>query len=148
MEIDVIIIGALFAIGGIAFIGFGIYNRWFRSYIPNPKKWGKARAKVIGRHHYTVKNMSKYSGYAFTDHYEKCIAYTVDGKMYKKYVDDTENGAVHIWYRLNNPNVIRTMSEVRRSKWEGKTTLSLGTNIFCGTVMLIIGVAIMYGGLM
>lgn len=148
MEIDVIIIGALFIIGGIAFIGFGVYNRWFRSYIPNPKKWGRVRAKVIGRHHYTEKNISKYSGYAFTDHYEKCIAYTVDGKTYKKYVDDTENGSVHIWYRLNNPNVIRTMSEVRRSKWEGKSKVSLGGNIFFGAAMLIIGIAIIYGGFM
>ena len=98
--------------------------------------------------HYTVKIWSKYSGYGFSDHFEKCIAYTVDGKVYKKYVDDTENGAVYIWYRLKNPHVIRTMSEVRRSKWEGKRTLSFGTNIFCGAVMLIIGIAIMYGGLM
>lgn len=140
-----IIIPAIFIIIGIVIIVKGIYDRFFNSFIPNPKKWGKARARIIGRHHYKEKVSVSYSvnhptGSGWKDSYEKCIAYTVDGKRYKKYVDDTENGAVHIYYRLKNPDIIRTMSEIKRRKREGRSNLAFGEFIVCGVFMLVLGI--------
>lgn len=127
-----IIIGFIGVFAGVALVAWSVYSRFFRSFVPNPKKWGRARAKVTGRHHYQVKNLSKYGGPAYLDRFEKSITYTVDGKAYKKYVDDAENGSVHIYYNLKNPAIIKTLSEIRHNKREWKSNITFVMLLFTG----------------
>ena len=140
---DAIIAAIICIFTGLVFIGILVYHRYFKNFVPNPKKWGRTRAKITGRHHYQEKNNSKYGGPPYTDHFEKSIEYTVDGVTYKKYVDDTENGAVHIYYRLKNPHVIRTVNEIKREKQEARNSRGFGMTIFSAAIPLIIGVCIL-----
>lgn len=139
-DIIICVIGIMI---GVTTLGFGIYNRFFRSFVPNPKKWKRTRAKVVGRHHYQVKNLSKYGGPAYNECFEKSITYTVDGKSYKKYVADTENGAVHIYYNIKNPNIIRTANEVRRDKREWKSNTMFVSMMFLAVIFLSISIPLL-----
>lgn len=141
---DAIIVAVICIFAGLLFIGIMIYHRYFKNFVPSPKKWGRTRAKVTGRHHYQVKNDSKYGGPGYLDCFEKSIVYTVDGVTYKKYVDDTENGSVHIYYRLNNPNIIKTLTEVKRQKHEARDSRGFGMMIFFGAIPLITGICILF----
>ena len=140
---DIIQTAVLLVVIGLLIIGWMLYYRYFKSFVPNPKKWGRTRAKVTGRHHYQMKNDSKYGGPGYTDHFEKSISYTVDGVTYKKYVDDTENGSVHIYYKLKNPHVIKTVSEIKREKREARNSRGFGIMVFSAAIPLIIGVCIL-----
>lgn len=142
-----VIVSAIGVIIGLLVIGKGIYDRNFRSYIPDPKKWGRTRAKITGRHHYKMKGSSKYGGPAYHDCFEKSIEYTVEGKKYTKYVDDSENGAVHIYYKLKNPHIIRTVSEIKSQKREGKSTGYLVSMIACGLIIMSIAVPFLVMGI-
>ena len=142
-----VIISALGVVFGVGVIAWAVYNRFFRSFVPDPKKWGRARAKIAGRHHYQVKNLSKYSGTPYKDCFEKSIVYTVDGKEYKKYVDDTENGSIHIYYNLKNPHIVKTVSEVKRKKRECKSTVYLITMIAAGLIVMSIAVPFLVIGI-
>lgn len=137
-----VIIGILGVLSGISIIALAVYNRFFNSFVPNPKKWKRARAKIIGRNRYQVRNISKYGGSPYRECFEKSIAYTVDGKSYKKYVDDTENGAVHIYYNIKNPNRIKTMSEIRQRKYEGRNNASFAGMVFTGAVVIIFSISV------
>ena len=141
-----VIVSAIGVIIGLLVIGKGIYDRNFRSYVPDLKKWGRTRAKITARHHFTKTRVSKY-GSGIEEGYEKCIEYTVDGKKYTKYVDDSENGAVHIYYNLKNPHIIRTVSEVKRQKREGKSTVYLVSMIACGLTIMSIAVPFLVMGI-
>ncbi|MBO5378391.1 MAG: hypothetical protein J6A41_08380 [Ruminiclostridium sp.] len=140
---DAIIAAVICIIAGLLFIGIMVYHRYFKNFVPNPEKWGRTRAKITGRHHYQEKNTSRHSTTPYRDCYEKSIVYTVDGVTYKKYVDDTENGAVHIYYKLKNPNVIRTVSEIKREKQEARNSRGFGMVIFFAAIPLITGVCIL-----
>ena len=140
---DAIIAAVICIIAGLLFIGIMVYHRYFKNFVPNPEKWGRTRAKITGRHHYQKKNTSRHSTTPYRDCYEKSIVYTVDGVTYKKYVDDTENGAVHIYYKLKNPNVIRTVSEIKREKREARNSRGFGMVIFLAAIPLITGVCIL-----
>ncbi len=141
-----VIVSAIGVILGLFIIGKAVYDRNFRNYIPDPKKWGRTRAKVTGRHHYRTKNTKRY-GPAYYDHYEKSIVYTVDGVNYKKFVNDSENGSVHIYYRLDNPNIIKTVSEIKRKKCEGKSTVYLISMIAGGVIVMSIAVPFLVMGI-
>ena len=140
---DAIIAAVICIIAGLLFIGIMVYHRYFKNFVPNPEKWGRTRAKITGRHHYQEKNTSRHSTTPYRDCYEKSIVYTVDGVTYKKYVDDTENGSVHIYYKLKNPNVIRTVSEIKREKREARNSRGFGMVIFLAAIPLITGVCIL-----
>lgn len=141
-----IIISSVVILIGMGVIGKGVYDYFFNSFVPDPKKWGRTRAKITGRHHYRTKNIKKY-GPAYYDHYEKSIEYTVDGKKYTKCVDDSENGAVHIYYSVKNPHIIRTVSEVKRKKREAKSTVYLVLMIACGLIIMSIAVPFLVTGI-
>lgn len=132
-----IIISFVIILIGLAIIWRGIYDYFFNSFVPDPKKWGRTRAKITGRHHYQKKNIRKY-GPPYIDHYEKSIVYTVDGVDYKKYVSDNENGSVHIYYRLNNPDIIKTVSSVKQAKREARRKITLVTMVVLGLIVIAI----------
>ncbi len=139
---DIVHIAVILIVIGILLIGWVIYYRYFKNFVPDPKKWGRTRAKVTGRHHYMAKS-SKYSGYPYRDRYEKSIVYTVNGVTYKKYVDDTENGAVHIYYNLKNPHIIRTVNGIKKQKREARSSRGFGMIIFFGMIPIVTGVCIL-----
>ncbi len=132
---------------GLAIIIKGIYDRFFRNYIPDPKKWSRVRAKITGRHYYQKRRIpTKNNPRDFDSGYEKSITYVVDGVTYEKYVDDTENGAVHIYYNLKNPHIIKTVREVKRKKREGKSTVYLILMIASGLIVMSIAVPFLVTG--
>ena len=48
----IIIIGSFMALGGIFLTVRSIYDKFFRPCYPNPKKWIRVKAKVIGNSQY------------------------------------------------------------------------------------------------
>lgn len=129
---------------GAAIIGKAVYDRNFRNFTPDPKKWGRARAKITGRHYYRKRRIpTKNNPRDSEEGFEKSITYVVNGITYEKYVDDSESGAVHIFYRLDNPNIIKTMTEIKRKKWEARSQGGFGMIIFFGAIPLIVGASIL-----
>lgn len=142
-----IIIPSVVILIGLGVIGKGFYDYFFNSFVPNPKKWGRTRAKITGRHHYQKKNTSRHSTTPYRDCYEKSIVYTVDGVTYKKYVDDSENGSVHIYYKLKNPHVIRTVNSMKKAKREARRKISLVTMVVSGLIIIAIATPFLVTGI-
>lgn len=110
MTIEEIIAIVLLILAGLFIIGLAIYTISVNS----RKNWAETTAKVVGRHHYVTPNPPSHSRAArpaYREGYEKEIEYTVDGRIYKKYVSDSYEDSLKIYYKKNNPDFIRTEKE-------------------------------------
>lgn len=136
------IFGLFLCSAGVFMILKAVFDRFFRSYVPNPKRWAKAKARVTGRKSFTEKTApSKYRAQsAYLKSYEKEIRYTANGKTYTKYIPDNESGTLIIYYKRKNPDYFKTLSDIKSAKRQGKSNAGLAFTFFMGAVVTVVGV--------
>ena len=139
-----IISGSIAVIIGILFIIYGIYCKFIRRLYPDPKKWVKVKAKIVGNHFYESKELSPPGNPSFFKMQpqrknESVIEYKVEGKIYRKTIKDAEKGSICIYCKKKNPGYFKTMSEIKSNHYMNKHKASFFASLITGIIIIIIG---------
>lgn len=147
----VIIIGSFLVLAGIFTIVKSIYDKFFRSCYPNPKKWIRVKAKVIGNSQYENTEYVSPANLAFrasrTIKAESVIEYSVEGKTYRKTVTGTEKGRISIYCLKKKPHRFKTADELKNKHYTNKNTAAFLGTIGFAVLFIIIGIAFISLGL-
>lgn len=140
-----IISGTIAVIIGIFFIIYGIYCKFIRRLYPNPKKWVKVKAKIVGNHIYESKELSSPGNPSFYKKQpqrksESVIEYKVDGKSYRKTIDSIEKGSIYIYCKRKKPDYFKTADEIKSNHYMNKHRASLWSSVITGTILIILGI--------
>lgn len=147
----ILIIGSFLVLAGLFTIAKSIYDKFFRPCYPNPKKWIRVKAKVIGNSQYESTEYVSPANLAFrsprTIKTESVIEYSVEGKTYRKTITSMEKGRITIFCLKKNPHRFKTADELKGRHYTNKNTAAfLGTTGFA-VLFIIIGTAFIFLGL-
>lgn len=140
-----IVLGAVAVIIGLSLIIYGIYCKFFRQLYPNPKKWIKVKAKIVGNRIYESKELSSPGNPSFYKKQpriksESVIEYKVNGKSYRKTINGTEKGSIYIYCKKKNPHYFKTVGEIKSNHYMNKHKASLWSSVITGIILIIIGI--------
>lgn len=140
-----IVLGAIAVIIGLSLIICGIYCKFFQRLYPNPKKWVKVKAKIVGNHIYESKELSSPGNPSFYKKQpqrksESVIEYKVDGKSYRKTIDSIEKGSIYIYCKRKNPDYFKTVEEIKSNHYMDKHNASLFSFLITGIILFILGI--------
>lgn len=140
-----IVLGAIAVIIGLSLIICGIYCKFFRRLYPNPKKWVKVKAKIVGNHIYESKELSSPGNPSFYKKQpqiksESVIEYKVNGKSYRKTIGSIEKGSIYIYCKRKNPDYFKTAEEIKSNHYMDKHNASFFSFLITGIILIILGI--------